>query len=323
MKIIFIHFLSAVILVSGMQSLVFPQEKIKIAIIPKSSVHVYWKSVQSGVKLGAFALSDVEILWRPPSIENDKAQQISIVDQCVKEGVSGIILAPLGYDALAGSVTKAMKKKIPVLIFDSALKGTAGKDFISLVITDNKKGGSLAGEKLVQLLGGNGNVVVLGYAAGQVTAKERIDGFLEVMAKYKGMQVIVKNPSAGGVEEAQKVSLSIKNELKQANGIFCPNESTTMGMLLVLRSLSLAGKIKFVGFDTTIPLIEALKAGEINGLIAQDPARMGFYSIKTMVDYVRGKKVPLKVDIDVHLITSENLNDSESQNLLALPSATK
>ena len=68
--------------------------------------------------------------------------------------------------------------------------------------------------------------------------------------------------------------------------------------------LNLTGKVKFIGFDTPIPAIEALKNGEISALIAQDPARMGYLSIKTIVDYIRGKKVSTKIDIDVRVINS-------------------
>ena len=99
---------------------------------------------------------------------NDIAKQISLVDQCVAEGVSGIALAPLDDEALAGPVAKAAKKKIPVIIFDSALKGTPGKDFISFVGIDNKKAGKIAGEQLAQLLGGKGKVVMLRVVAGQI-----------------------------------------------------------------------------------------------------------------------------------------------------------
>ena len=144
MKKTIIRFLSALILVSGIMTFVLPQEKIKIAVVPKSNTAIFWKSVHSGVKLGAVALGGVEVLWRAPLKDDDLAQQISLVEQCISEGVSGIALAPLDKEALAGPVGKAAKKKIPVLIFDSALKGTPGKDFFSTVGIDNKKAGNVA-----------------------------------------------------------------------------------------------------------------------------------------------------------------------------------
>ena len=117
--------------------------------------------------------------------------------------------------------------------------------------------------------------------------------------------------------------MSIVSQLKEADGIFCPNEQSTMGMLLALREANLAGKVKFVGFDTPTPVVEALKKGEVNAVIAQDPSRMGYLSVKTIVDYIRGKKIDQMTDIGVSVITRDNLNDAKVQKLLSMPSSVE
>jgi ribose transport system substrate-binding protein len=321
MKKTIICFLSVLILVLGTWTFMLSQEKLRIAVIPKSNTAMFWKSVHSGVRLGGVALGSVEVVWRASQKEDDIEQQIIIVEQCITEGVSGIVLAPLDKDALAGSVAKAAKKKIPVIIYDSALKGTPGKDFICFVGIDNKKAGNVAGEQLAKLLGGRGKVVMLRYLVGQSNITKREEGFLETIAKYEGIQVIEKNHYVSGtIEEAADECLKMTDQLKEANGIFCSYEQSTMGMLLALRKLNLTGKVKFLGFDTPVSAVEALKKGEISALIAQDPARMGYFSVKTIVDHIRGKKVPSKIDIDVCVITRDNLNDPEIQKILALPS---
>jgi ribose transport system substrate-binding protein len=324
MKKAITYFLSILFVVSGLQSYLFPQEKLKIAVVPKGKDANFWKSVHAGANIGAVTSKNVEIIWKSPQTEGDRVQQISIVEQCVKEGVSGIILSPVDYTALVGSVSMAMKKKIPVLIYDSALKGKAGKDFISFVGTDNWKAGNLAGENLAKLLNGKGKVVLLRYVKGQASNTEREEGFLEAIAKHENIRMVVKDSYAGAtVDEAKKASMNLLSQLKEADGIFCPNEQSTIGMLLALRDVKLAGKIKFIGFDVSIPLIEALKNGEINALVAQDPSRMGYQSIKTMVDYIRGKKIPLSIDTGVHLITRENLNDPEIKKLYSMSFKTE
>ena len=223
MKKTIIRFLSALIIVSGSQSYLFTQEKLKIAVIPKGKGASFWKSVHAGANIGAVTSKDVEIIWKSPQTEDDKAQQISIVEQCIKENISGIILAPLDYNALAGSVSKAMKKKIPVLIFDSALKGMPGKDFISFVGIDNRKAGNIAGENLAKILKGKGKVVLLRYIDGQANTTEREEGFLEAIAKEKDIQLIVKDRYAGGtVDEAKKVSTSLISQLKERRRYFLP-----------------------------------------------------------------------------------------------------
>jgi ribose transport system substrate-binding protein len=321
MKETIARFLSALILVSGIWTFVLPQEKIRIAVVPKSNTAIFWKSVHAGVKLGAVALGDVEVVWRAPLKDDDLAQQISMVEQCINDGMSGIALAPLDKVSLVGSVAKAAKKKIPVLIFDSVLKGKLGKDFISIVGIDNKKAGNIAGEQLVKLLGGRGKVVMLRVIVGQSNITNREEGFLETIAKYKDIHLIEKNRYVSGTaEEAMNECMKIADKLKEADGIFCSYEQSTMGMLFALRKLNLASKVKFIGFDAPAPAVEALKKGEISALVTQDPARMGYFCVKTIVDYIRGKKVASKIDIDVCVITRDNLNDPDIQKLLALPS---
>ncbi len=293
--------------------------KTRIAVIPKGTTHVFWKSVEAGAQTAGKELG-VEIIWKGPVKENDRAQQISIVEQFVNEGVSGIVLAPLDFDALARPVGTAREKRIPVVIFDSALRGEPGKDFVSFVATNNKKGGNIGGEHLAKLLGGKGKVVLLRYMVGSASTMEREEGFLETIAKNKDIQVIVSNRYAGATAgEAKTASMNLVDKLREADGIFCSNESTTFGMLLALRQNNLNGKVKFVGFDASPALVEALEKGEIRALVAQNPTRMGYEGVKTVVAHIRGAKVLPTVDTGVELITSANLNEPSIKSLLGRP----
>jgi ribose transport system substrate-binding protein len=294
------------------------QGRLKIAVIPKGTTHIFWKSVEAGARAAGKELG-VEIIWKGPLKENDRAQQISIVEQFVTEGVSGIVLGPLDHTALQRPVAAALQKKIPVVIFDSALKGEPGKDFVSYVATNNKKGGSLGGEHLSKLMGGQGKIVLLRYQVGSASTTEREEGFLEAVGKSRDLKVIVDNRYAGATAgEAKTAGMNIVDKLTEANGIFCPNESSTFGMLLALRQNNLAGKVKFVGFDTSPPLIEALQKGEIDALVAQDPTRMGYEGVKILVAHIQGKEVPKIVDTGVRLITRDNLNSPEIKKLLGI-----
>jgi ribose transport system substrate-binding protein len=287
-----------------------------IAVIPKGTTHSFWKSVEAGARSAGKDLG-VEINWKGPLKESDRAQQIAIVEQYVSGNVSGIVLAPLDDTALQKPVQSATAKGIPVVIIDSALKGTPGKDFVSFVATDNHKGGVLGGERLAKLLGNKGKVVLLRYAVGSASTTEREAGFLEVMKKNPGIRILVDNRYAGAtVGEAKTAAMELVDKLKQAGGIFCPNESSTMGMLLALRQSNLAGRVKFVGFDTSQPLVDALKSSEINALVAQNPTKMGYEGVKVIVDKLHGKSVPTNEDTGVKLIDHDNLNMPDVQKLL-------
>ena len=281
-------------------------EPLKIAVIPKGTTHSFWKSVEAGARK-AGKEHGVEIIWKGPLKEDDRAQQIAVVQQFVTSGVSAIVLAPLDDTALRSPVQAANSRKIPVVIIDSALKGEAGRDFVSLVATDNFRGGVLAGEELARLLGGKGKVVLLRYAEGSASTNERENGFLSVMKKNPGITVILDNRYAGATtSSAQDTAMNIIDRVREADGIFCPNESSTHGMILALRQTNLAGKKKFVGFDASDFLLQALNRGDVQALVAQSPERMGYLGVSAAVKQLRGEKVEPRIDTGCELVTKES-----------------
>ena len=290
----------------------------RIAVIPKGTTHVFWKSVEAGARRAADELG-VEIIWKGPLREDDRAEQIKVVEQFVSEGVDGICLAPLDTEALARPVASAMGRKIPVVVFDSGLRGDPGKDYISYVSTDNHKGGQMGGEQLAKILGGKGKVVLLRYSVGSGSTDQREEGFLQAMRANPDIQILVDNRYGGAtVAVAKAEAMKLVDQLKQADGVFCPNESSTLGMLGALQDLGLAGKIKFVGFDATPPLVEALQKDHIHALVAQDPTRMGYLAVKTCVDHLNGQKVETIIDTGVRLITPDSLKEAETRKFLNL-----
>ena len=133
-----------------------------IAVIPKSTTHVFWRAVEAGAREGAKE-AGVEMIWKGSLKEDDPAQQIQIVQQFISEGVGGIVLAPIDETALRGPVAAAKQKGIPVVIMDSPLKGDPLKDFVCMVSTNNHRAGEIAGEHLGKLLHGKGTVAILRY----------------------------------------------------------------------------------------------------------------------------------------------------------------
>jgi ribose transport system substrate-binding protein len=290
----------------------------KIAVIPKGTTQEFWQSVKAGAEQ-AGREAGAQVVWKGPLKEDDRAQQIAIVEQFTSEHVSAIVLAPLDDTALIKPVQDAVAKKIPVIIFDSALRGEAGKDFVSFVATDNRKGGSLGGEALVKLLGGKGKVILFRYNEGSASTTEREEGFADMVKRNAGLRMLVDNEYAGvTAAEAQKKSMNMLDRIKEADGIFCPNESSTFGMLLTLRQAGLAGKVKLVGFDASPPLIEALRSGEVNALVVQNPMKIGVEGVKAAVATVRGETVPPRIDTGVRVLTKGDLEDAEVRKLLGI-----
>ena len=93
------------------------------------------------------------------------------------------------------------------------------------------------------------------------------------------------------------------------DGIFTVNESSTFGMLRALENAKLAGRVKFIGFDTSEKSVQALAAGEIDALVVQNPAAMGYQAVKMLVHHLRGERVPKVIDTGVTLVTRANMRE--------------
>lgn len=291
-------------------------KKLRIAVIPKGTTHEFWKSVHAGAVKASREL-DVEIVWKGPLKEDDLKQQVELVQSFTAQRVGGIVLAPLNDKALVKAVKDAVRSKVPVVIFDS---GIQENHHIAFVATDNKKAGRMAGEEMAKLTEGKGRVVVLRYQEGSASTANREEGFLEA-AKEKGLTVMSDNQYGGATTEsafAASESLLIAQRANKGgvDGIFCPNESTTFGMLVALQKLQLAGKVKFIGFDASDKLVQGLKDGHLSGLVLQDPFTMGYLAVQTMVSHVRGANVAPQVDTGSTFVTSGNMTDPNIKKLL-------
>ena len=288
--------------------------KTLIAVVPKGMTHEFWKSVHAGA-LQAARETGVEILWKGPQKEDDRAQQITVVEDVLSRGVSGIVLAPLDDRALVRPVQDAMRDKVPVVIIDSGLQG---KDYLSFVATDNFQGGVLAARRMAELLGGKGRIFLIRYQEGSASTMERERGFHETITGFPDIKLLVQDQYTGATTEtAYQLAENLLSRFPDVEGIFCPNESSTFGTLRALQEAKLAGKVKFVGFDSSPKLVQALRDGQIQGLILQNPVKMGYLGVMTMVRHLRGETVPDRVDTGVAVVTPETMDSPEMKVLLS------
>jgi ribose transport system substrate-binding protein len=281
-----------------------------IAVVPKGTSHLFWRTIEAGAREAA-ADYGVEIIWKGPLKENDRAQQIALVEQLVTQGVSGIVLAPLDDVALLRPVKAAGAKGIPVLVFDTGLKGEPGQDFISFVATDNFAAGRLAGERMAEILGGSGKVGVLRYQVGSDSTTQREEGFLDHVRNSSSLEILLDSQYGGvTVGEIIEKSEGMLDVVRQLDGVFCPTEPTTSGLIIALRKHGLAGQLKVIGFDSSDELLEGVRNEEIDSLVLQEPRKMAYLAVETMVKHLRGEKVQERIDTGARLITIQNLDGS-------------
>src|SRR5437764_3230104 len=194
-----------------------------IAVIPKGTTHEFWKAINAGAIKAQRELAGqgtkAEVIWKGPLREDDRDQQIQVVENFMARRVSAIVLAPLDSQALVKPVHNAIQAKVPVVIMDSDLKSDR---YVSFVATDNYKGGQLAGKQMGKLLGGKGQVILLRYAVGSASKEAREAGCLERLEKYPEIKLISSDQHAGATRETgYQVSQNLLNRFgREVNGIF-------------------------------------------------------------------------------------------------------
>lgn len=298
-----------------------PSEVLKIAVIPKATNHEFWKAIHAGVIKAELELEGVQTIWKGPAREDDREQQINVVENFVNADVQGIVLAPLDDVALVRPVREATRAGICVLIMDSGLKAEVGRDYVSFVATDNYEGGQNAARRLGYVLGGKGKVLVMRYQVGSASTTRREEGFLDELSKrFPEIEIISDDQYAGPTtESAYAKAENLLNRFGKVDGIFCPCEPPVFAMLRALQDAGRAGEVKFVGFDTSPKLVKAMARGELDGLVLQDPMNMGYLAVKTLVSHLQGKKVPRWIDTGSTVATPDNMADPRIRELLAPP----
>ncbi|MBI3819082.1 MAG: substrate-binding domain-containing protein [Planctomycetes bacterium] len=294
-------------------------KKMRVAVIPKGTSHEFWKSVEKGARRADAELADLEIVWKGPVGEGDASQQIQIIESYIAESYDGICLAPLDARALELPVQKAIHQKIPVVIFDSGL-ANAEIPITSYVATNNYHGGEMAGEHLAKLIGDKGNIILMPYAIGSESTEQREKGFLDAIKKHANIHVL-SSDKHGGPDEAKAIEVGenlISTFGDKIDAIFCSNESSTSGILTVLRrdQRGLAKKINLVGFDGSANIVKGMQDGIIKGVVLQDPVKMGYEAVMAIHAKATNKEVKKRVETGETLATPENMNDPRIHELL-------
>jgi ribose transport system substrate-binding protein len=309
--------------------------KYHVAVIPKGLTHEFWKSIHAGADRAAADLKEqkgiaVEVQFQGPAKESDTQEQGNILDRMLAQNVNGLVLAPQHSKTMVPKVESAVKKGVPVVIIDSGLDDP--KLYVKYVATDNYHGGRLAAERLLEVLAAKKKkdvkLILLRYAPGSESTEQREKGFLDVIEEQEkagkfNVTWLSKDEYAGAtVDTAQKAATQVLNNErgKGIDGIFAPNESSATGTLNAMRSLGLDPDTRLVGFDASDPLRDALRKGDyLDGLVVQDPYKMGYLGVWTLVHHLEGYDVAPggnKVQsTGEHVVTRDNLDADSTKEL--------
>ncbi len=275
-----------------------------IGVIPKASADIFWQSVHAGAVKGSWD-NHVNIIWEGPPNETDIATEVQIMETMINRHVDAICLAPSDKTAFKIVVNRAVQAGIPVIIFDS---GMDSDNYRTFVATDNYLGGTLGAERLGERMRGHGKIVMVKTTPGGASTTAREDGFRDgLKTKYPGIEILDERYGMASVAQSLTVTENMLTAHPDLGGIFCSNESGSIGASQALRARN--KKLTLVGFDSSPSLIEAVQAGWIDSLVIQDPFTMGKTAVDSAVKAIRGEQTPKKIALPPRLVDLGNLHD--------------
>lgn len=284
------------------------EKKTTFAVIPKGRAHLFWRSVNAGAAKAAQE-NGIELIWNGPTSETDYAGQIQIVEAMINRHVDAILLAPIDKTAMVGVVDRAAREKIPVVIFDSAVDT---ENFVSQVATDNYAAGKLAAERMGQILGGKGKIAIVAVQPGAASTMAREKGFEDgVKEKFPGIEILDKRYGMADFAKSLSVTENMLTAHPNLDALFASNESSTVGAAQAVKQRQ--SKVKLVGFDWSPGLLDDLRAGVIDSLVAQHPFRMGEMSVQAAIAKLKGQEVLKINNIAPRLLLKDNLDTPEVQ----------
>ncbi len=296
-------------------SLVSCQQRTKklIGVIPKATSHLFFVSVHAGVDAAAKEFG-VEVVWNGPREETEYSRQIEIVDSMIARHVDALAISATDHAALVKPVQRAMAAGIPVTIFDSGLDVTG---YVTFVATDNYAAGQTAARRLAALVNGKGKVAELMHKPGGMSTGDRERGFEEVIAKeFPAMQIVARQYGMADRAKSRDAAENILTAHPDLNGMFASAEANSIGAVQAIKARGLSGKIKLVTFDSSDMHIDALKDGTIDLMLVQDPYRIGYEAVHSLVMKLNGQTPPREMELNVHEIRKADLGLPDVQALL-------
>lgn len=283
-----------------------------IGVVPAGG-HIFWTQVEAGA-LQAARETGVDIYFRGPSREGRVETQLQLIDRVVERGCKALIIAPSGTEIIA-KVSELKARGILSFYID---RDVGGADVQAVIASNNYQAGQLAGQHLGQVLGGKGRVGVIGMSPPAASTDERQRGFIQA-AKAAGLRIVF-NQALG--DDPEVTFSALRAQLPQLDALFTPNDSTTRVTHAALLRLHAAGRLRHVGFDGGHLLADALGNGQLDAMVIQQPYAMGYRSVRLAQRALRDKRVEPRrrqIELEVMLVTRENLDRPEVKELLVLP----
>jgi ribose transport system substrate-binding protein len=281
------------------------QPTIYIPLISKGFQHQFWQAVKSGAEQAGKDYK-VRVTFEGPESEAMVDKQIDMLAAALAKKPQAIAIAALDSKATIPLLRKAQAAKIPVIAFDSGVDSDIP---LTTASTDNRAAAALAADKLAALIGGEGEVAVVGHDQTSRTGIERVEGFVNrLKVAHPKVRVVTVQYGGGDHLKSTEVAKSMLQGNPKLRALFGTNEGSAIGVVNAVREMKRAG-VTVVGFDAGKQQKDAIASGTMAGAITQNPVGIGYRTVEAAVKALKGEALPKTLDTGYFWYDKTNLRD--------------
>jgi len=228
-----------------------------IAVFTKNLTNPYFQAVRVGTETAAKKLG-VNVIQYVPTKPDSIPEQLSQVEDVIVKKPNAIVFIPVDYKALVPAVEKINAAKIPVTnITDRSAAG----DFVAFVGADDYSIGLAVGKRLLDAMGGKGNVIILEGVKGSLTSTNRVRGFNDALKEYPNVKLLASQPGNFQRLNALQVVENLMQSFPQIDGVLAANDPMAVGAIEALEAAN--RKALVVGINGSKEAVDLIKSGKL------------------------------------------------------------
>ncbi len=282
-------------------------ETYEVAFVQGVAGDEFYITMECGIQEAAEELG-VDVTVQGPQ-QFDPALQTPIVDSIAASQPDGLLIAPTDVSAMYRPIKAAADAGVTVGLVDTTLEDPSMA--VTQVASDNEGGGAAAFEAIQEANPEGGTVLVVGHEPGISTNEARIKGFLGALEADPAFTALPTQYAQNDPAEGARIVTSTLQATPDLIGIFGTNLFAAEGAATGLRQAGAEAQVTVVGFDAGPAQVEALEAGTVQALVAQQPAEIGRQGLEQVVAALNGEDVEAEIQTGFTIITADNLAESQ------------
>jgi ribose transport system substrate-binding protein len=275
-----------------------------IAFIPRTSGTNFTQDMYRGAQAAARS-AGYEVYWNAPTREDDVERQILLAEAAVRKGAKALVLGPTNPSGITTMLDEFENRHVPVVIVQTEAPIPTGP-FLTSVTPDQSEFGRIAAARVAKVTGGAGEVAIIGLDRGTPETLVRAQSFEQALAAFPQLEVVAQSPGAVQTLEAEQSAREVIGAFPRLKAIFAVSADATQGAMLALQSLDPKHGIALIGCDRDLFLVDNMRSGKIDSIVAADGYRIGFLAVRAALAGAQGHPLQAPEHVGGMLLTPEH-----------------